>query len=567
MGETLQNMELERTVGLRADGAVWLPERRAAVSSILLKLAAMGVRIPAGAGDEDVLHLAGDLFARYREQTRLLSEHLCPADQRIQRYIDGLLAVGGRRRPRRACRRRRSSSTATAWRASCRCRSTRTPGTTSWSRATGSTTACCTTPSTTAARPRASSTSPRAGSRSPRTRLRVPLVAYLRLLRGGAAPAGGAAAPAVHGQLAGAGRDDGLAAAAAARLPRGAQSSPEKRMEVRFFAPGGLVSNLDFVESIFGNAGDPYLPENDAALDVDHWTGHSGCVILAPHLTRLRKKDLGLPHVSRATDAERAAGMCWADEGELYNDGRPFKITSREHRRRDGHDPGRQLLRLLQEGGEDPDRLQRQPVRPGRGGARRRRAGVRHLQPGRPLRAGAGADREREPPVRGGAGAGRPAGDVPRPRATPPTAIYPEIHYMPEDMEIDVHPPGHQVDQQGPGAAPQAPARPHLHPPERLQGAPGEAPRGAELAADRHGARGRLLPQAVHRLGRRQVGDQQEPGRRGAARVDLRPELRGGHGAGPGDLRPDYDDARLPSPRADARPRGRSCRPSARSAR
>ncbi len=29
--------------------------------------------------------------------------------------------------------------------------------------------------------------------------------------------------------------------------------SCEKRMEVRFFAPGGLVSNLDFVESIFGN--------------------------------------------------------------------------------------------------------------------------------------------------------------------------------------------------------------------------------------------------------------------------------------------------------------------------
>jgi len=31
------------------------------------------------------------------------------------------------------------------------------------------------------------------------------------------------------------------------------------RMEVRFFAPGGLVSNLDFVESIFGNAGDPFV--------------------------------------------------------------------------------------------------------------------------------------------------------------------------------------------------------------------------------------------------------------------------------------------------------------------
>jgi phosphoenolpyruvate carboxykinase (diphosphate) len=50
----------------------------------------------------------------------------------------------------------------------------------------------------------------------------------------------------------------------------------EKSMEIRFLAPGGLVSNLDFVESIFGNAGNPFLPENDAGLDPEHWTGHSG---------------------------------------------------------------------------------------------------------------------------------------------------------------------------------------------------------------------------------------------------------------------------------------------------
>ena len=54
--------------------------------------------------------------------------------------------------------------------------------------------------------------------------------------------------------------------------------TPEKTMEIRFFVPGNLVSNLDFVESIFGNGGDPLLPENDAALDVEHWTGHTGCV-------------------------------------------------------------------------------------------------------------------------------------------------------------------------------------------------------------------------------------------------------------------------------------------------
>ena len=68
-----------------------------------------------------------------------------------------------------------------------------------------------------------------------------------------------------------------------------AGSEPAKTMEIRFIAPGSLVSNLDFVESIFGNGGDPYLPENDAGLDVMHWTGHTGCVLLAPHLVGIPK--------------------------------------------------------------------------------------------------------------------------------------------------------------------------------------------------------------------------------------------------------------------------------------
>jgi hypothetical protein len=105
--------------------------------------------------------------------------------------------------------------------------------------------------------------------------------------------------------------------------------TPRKTMEVRFFAPGSLVSNLDFVESIFGNAGDPYLPENDAALDVEHWTGHTGCVILAPHLTKLTKKQVGLPHFDQATERQRRDGMCWREEQELYNDGVAFKLTCR----------------------------------------------------------------------------------------------------------------------------------------------------------------------------------------------------------------------------------------------
>jgi phosphoenolpyruvate carboxykinase (diphosphate) len=105
---------------------------------------------------------------------------------------------------------------------------------------------------------------------------------------------------------------------------------PEKSMEIRFFAPGTLVSNLDFVECLFGNGGDPYLPENDAALDVLHWTGHTGCVILAPHLAAVGKRDLGLPHAGKATERQKRDGMCWSRPDEIYNGGQPFKITCRD---------------------------------------------------------------------------------------------------------------------------------------------------------------------------------------------------------------------------------------------
>jgi hypothetical protein len=114
--------------------------------------------------------------------------------------------------------------------------------------------------------------------------------------------------------------------------PEVADVLPAKNMEIRVFAPGGLVANLDFIETIFGNAGDPHLPENDAALDIDHWTGHSGCIILAPHLTELRKAGVGLPHFAAATARQRRDGMYWRDAEERYNDGKPFKLVCRDHR-------------------------------------------------------------------------------------------------------------------------------------------------------------------------------------------------------------------------------------------
>ena len=103
-----------------------------------------------------------------------------------------------------------------------------------------------------------------------------------------------------------------------------------KTMEVRFFVPGNLVSNLDFVEAIFENGGDPLLPENDSALDSEHWSGHTGCVILAPHLIKATKKSVGLPHFDQATERQRRDGMCWKTGDELYNGGNAFKLTCRD---------------------------------------------------------------------------------------------------------------------------------------------------------------------------------------------------------------------------------------------
>jgi hypothetical protein len=105
-----------------------------------------------------------------------------------------------------------------------------------------------------------------------------------------------------------------------------------KTMEVRFFAPGSLVANVDFVESIFGNAGNPSNPAGDAALDPEHWTGHTGCIVLAPQLTKMTKKELGLPHFDQATERQRRDGVCWKEENELYNGGNAFKLTCRDER-------------------------------------------------------------------------------------------------------------------------------------------------------------------------------------------------------------------------------------------
>src|SRR6186713_46991 len=61
----------------------------------MVELAAQGYAVPRGEEEDSVLELAGDLFQRYAEQSRLLSGHLSPPDRRIQDFLDDILRETG----------------------------------------------------------------------------------------------------------------------------------------------------------------------------------------------------------------------------------------------------------------------------------------------------------------------------------------------------------------------------------------------------------------------------------------------------------------------------------------
>ncbi len=290
-------MDLERAVGIRNDGSIVQPDRQALRRSLILKIAALGAEIPADLGDHEIFELAGDLFKNYQEQRRLLSRHLNPADQRIQDFIDQTFASLDLKEPIRI-----PSETLVLDRHGLARELSLPMDADEWHNDQISSyrldNGVLHNPINDRRTTQGVFHVADFGLPVPADKIAVPLIAYAHLLRLALQPP-----------------RDLQRLPFAAGWPRPVETivslllrplvcpevpgvSPEKSLEVRFFAPGGLVSNLDFVESIFGNAGDPLLPQNDAALDVDHWTGHTGCVILAPHLVLVKKKAIGLDRKS-----------------------------------------------------------------------------------------------------------------------------------------------------------------------------------------------------------------------------------------------------------------------------
>jgi len=321
-------MDWEASLGYGPDGRPARVSEDKLLQYINLKLAALGFAPVDTGRDGQFLEIAHPLIAAHREQTRRLDDPLCPADRRIQDFLDAYLSPAPRVKlpsisfvlDRHGLARTLSlppkeDSFTSDLISSFRVKQGVLHNPKSDRRTTQGvfhvTEGGFPIPDDKKAVPKAVfGNLLELAFRPPEHMLRLPFTA------GQAAPAATFVSlllrPAVSPEVAGV--------------------LPKKSLEIRFFAPGGLVSNLDFVESIFGNAGDPALPENDAGLDVEGWTGHTGCVILAPHLIKATKKSLGLPPVAEATERQKRDGMCWKEPDELYNDGQAFKITARDGR-------------------------------------------------------------------------------------------------------------------------------------------------------------------------------------------------------------------------------------------
>jgi hypothetical protein len=321
-------MDLKKSLGFSKEGKNEIPKPKRVNEYINLKLAALGLPTVKTGSGFDFLELANDLIKNHREKNRLLSSYLCPADQRIQNFIDSYLE------PYRDKIQPRLPSLTFIIDSHGIARALSLPPDKD----------CFVSDIISSYRIKQGILhNPRNDRRTtegvfhiaegglpvPDDKKSVPLFTFALLLNEALNPPRDLLElPFTSGQ------EEKAAVFVSLLLkpvvcPEVPGVLSQKRMEIRFFAPGNLVSNLDFVESIFGNGGDPYLPENDAALDIEGWTGHTGCIILAPHLVQLTKKQVGLPHVDQATDRQKRDGMCWKDENEKYNNGNAFKITAR----------------------------------------------------------------------------------------------------------------------------------------------------------------------------------------------------------------------------------------------
>ncbi|HMQ39084.1 MAG TPA: hypothetical protein PKA07_16100, partial [Micropruina sp.] len=230
-------------------------------AAVNLRLALIGLSVPLQAEEATSAQLVAPILARQRELSRRLSDRLCAADQRIQGFLDDYLAdvfpegAGDAPRLPRRTLVLDEAGLARALSLPVNADSFTSPLLSSYRLANGVLHNPANDRRTTAGVFHIAE----GGSPIPDDKIAVPKAVFARLLTEAFEP------PEVDLVLPYLSKTDHPAACFVSLLLRPLVSpavpgyATERRMETRFIVPGGLVANLDFVEGIFGNGGDPYL--------------------------------------------------------------------------------------------------------------------------------------------------------------------------------------------------------------------------------------------------------------------------------------------------------------------
>ena len=264
--------------------------------------------------------IVSTLVAQYREKERLLANHLCPADQRIQTFLyDYLQDVPVAKLPHRA----RSSLDRPGMARALSLPVDRDDFSSEIINSYRVKQGVLHNPKSDRRTTQGIFHVTEGGLPIPDDKIGVPKTVFAKMLGLALNPPRRTHAPAVHRHAAAAGGMFCLAAAPPARLPRSARVSRRKRRWKSAFSRRAISSAISILlKASSATAAIRICRKTMPALDAEHWTGHTGCVILAPHLSKVTKKAAGLPHWDQATERQRRDGMCWKDEWELYNNGR-----------------------------------------------------------------------------------------------------------------------------------------------------------------------------------------------------------------------------------------------------
>ncbi len=84
-------MDVQRSLGINEDSVNLVEERRKLQLYINLTLASSGQPTCVTGMEAEYLDITHDLLKSYREKNRLLTDYLCPADQRIQDFLQRYL--------------------------------------------------------------------------------------------------------------------------------------------------------------------------------------------------------------------------------------------------------------------------------------------------------------------------------------------------------------------------------------------------------------------------------------------------------------------------------------------